>query len=44
MLIAKLWCKQIIMGRRTFGEVPAMLREEVRALLTSEGRADLIAE
>ena len=42
--MAKLWGDQIINGKKTFGQVPPLLKEPVREYLISVGREDLIEE
>lgn len=42
--IATLWANQIILGKKTFLQVPALLKEQVREILIKEGREDLIIE
>lgn len=44
MMVAKLWCDEIIAGRRKYKNVPAKLKSKVRELLTEKGRSDLIIE
>lgn len=41
-MIARLWCDEIIAGRRTYHEVPAKLKAKVKELLIKAGREDLI--
>ena len=36
-MIAKLWSEQIMAGKRRYVEVPAKLRDQVRALLAEAG-------
>lgn len=43
-MMAMLWCQQIILGKKTFSQVPAKLREQVRQLLIDSGCEDLIEE
>ena len=43
-MIAKLWAKKIIAGEKTFAEVPARLKSQVKELLIEAGRSDLITE
>lgn len=43
-MIAKLWCDEIIAGRREFANVPAKLKSKVRALLVEAGKEDLTNE
>ena len=43
-MMAMLWCQQIIRGNKTFKQVPARLKEQVRELLIDSGCEDLIDE
>ena len=43
-MMAMLWCQQIILGKKTFAQVPARLKEQVRELLTDSGCEDLATE
>lgn len=43
-MMAMLWAQQIMLGKKTFSQVPAKLREQVRELLIDSGCADLIEE
>lgn len=43
-MMAMLWCQQIILGKKTFAQVPAKLKEQVRQLLIDSGCEDLIIE
>ena len=35
-MMAMLWAQQIMLGKKTFAQVPAKLREQVRELLVGE--------
>ena len=41
-MIAKLWAEQIINGKKTFEQVPAKLKEQVKEVLIERGREDLV--
>lgn len=43
-MLAMLWANQIILGKKTFAQVPAKLKEQVRQLLIDAGCEDLIIE
>lgn len=43
-MIAKLWAEKIIAGDKTFQQVPAKLKAQVRQLLIESGHEDLIVE
>lgn len=41
-LISQLWANKIIADDKTYAEVPAQLKEEVKEDLTNKGHADLV--
>ena len=43
-MMAMLWCQQIILGKKTFSQVPVKLKDQVRELLIDSGCEDLITE
>ena len=43
-MMAMLWCQQIILGKKTFAQVPAKLKVQVRELLIDSGCEDFISE
>jgi len=43
-MIAKLWADRVISGDKTFAQVPAKLKDQVREILIERGREDLIVE
>lgn len=43
-MIAMLWANQIMMDKKTFAQVPRLLKEQVRELLIDAGCEDLIVE
>jgi len=43
-LMAMLWAQQIMMGKKTFTQVPRLLKEKVKEILTDSGMEELIAE
>lgn len=43
-MMAMLWCQQIILGKKTFTQVPAKLKDQVRELLIDSGCEDLITD
>lgn len=43
-MMAMLWAQQIMLGKKTFDEVPAKLKSKVRELLIDSGCEDLITE
>ena len=42
-MIAKLWANQIILGKKSFSEVPAQLKDMVKELLIAAGYEELTA-
>lgn len=40
-MMAMLWAQQILLGKRTFDEVPRLLRDKVRELLEDSGMDEL---
>ena len=43
-MIAMLWTQKIIAGKKTYNEVPRLLKEQVRELLIKEGYENLTTE
>lgn len=43
-MMAMLWTQQIILGKKTYAQVPSKLREQVAELLRDSGCEDLIVE
>lgn len=43
-MIAMLWTQKIMLGKKTFDEVPRLLKEQVKELLIKEGYENLITE
>lgn len=41
-MMAMLWAQQIMLGKKTFSQVPVKLKEQVRELLIDSGCEDLI--
>ena len=40
-MIAKLWANQIILGKKSFSEVPVQLEDKVREILIDAGYEEL---
>ncbi|MDY5514700.1 MAG: CD1375 family protein [Candidatus Ventricola sp.] len=40
-MMAMLWAQQIMLGKKSFAQVPAKLREQVRELLVDSGVGEL---
>ena len=43
-MIAMLWANQIILGKKTYAEVPRLLKAKVKELLIDAGYEELIIE
>ena len=43
-MMAMLWAQQIMLGKKTFAQVPRLLKDKVREILVDSGCEDLIAE
>lgn len=43
-MMAMLWAQQIILGKKTYGQVPRLLKEKVREILEDSGMAELVKE
>lgn len=40
-MMAMLWAQQIMLGKKTFSQVPRLLREKVREILVDSGMEEL---
>ena len=43
-MMAMLWAQQIMLGKKTFAQVPKLLKEKVREILIDSGCEELIVE
>ena len=43
-MMAMLWTQQILLGKKTFAQVPSKLKDKVRELLIDSGCEDLVTE
>ena len=43
-IMAMLWAQQIMLGKKTFKDVPRLLKEQVKQILIDSGMEDLIVE
>lgn len=43
-MMAMLWVQQILLGKKTYAQVPRLLKEQVRELLIDSGYEELIVE
>ena len=44
VMMAMLWAQQIMMGKKTFNQVPRLLKEQVKEILIDSGCENLITE
>lgn len=42
VMMAMLWAQQIMLGKKTFSQVPKLLKEKVREILIDSGMEELI--
>ena len=42
--MAMLWAQQIMLGKKTYAQVPRLLREKVKELLIDSGMEELVTE
>lgn len=43
-MMAMLWAQQIMLGKKTFEQVPRLLRDKVREILIDSGMEELVTE
>lgn len=43
-MMAMLWAQQIMLGKKTYAQVPRLLKEQVKELLIDSGYEELITE
>ena len=43
-MLAMLWAQKIILVKKTFAEVPRLLKDQVREILIESGKEELITE
>lgn len=43
-MMAMLWAQQIMLGKKTYEQVPRLLKEQVKELLIDSGCEDLVTE
>lgn len=43
-MMAMLWCNQILLGKKTFSQVPRLLKDKVKELLIDAGFPELAEE
>lgn len=44
VMMAMLWAQKIILGKKTFDQVPRLLKEQVREILVESGLEELVTE
>ena len=43
-MMAMLWAQQIMLGKKTYSQVPRLLKDKVKELLIDSGAEDLVTE
>lgn len=43
-MMAMIWAQQIMLGKRTFAQVPRLLKDKVREILIDSGCEELVTE
>ena len=43
-MMAMLWAQQIMLGKKTYDQVPKLLKDKVKEILTDSGCEDLVTE
>lgn len=43
-MMAMLWAQQIMLGKKTFDQVPRLLKNKVKEVLIDSGMEELVAE
>lgn len=43
-MMAMLWAQQIMLGKKTFAQVPKLLKEKVAEILIDSGMEELVTE
>ena len=43
-MMTMIWAQQIMLGKKTFAQVPRLLKEKVREVLIDSGCEDLVTE
>ena len=41
-MMAMLWAQKIMLGKKTFAEVPRLLKDQVKEILIESGREELL--
>lgn len=43
-MMAMLWAQQIMLGKKTYAQVPKLLKEQVKEILVDSGCDDMVTE
>lgn len=43
-MMAMLWAQQIMLGKKTYAQVPRLLKEKVKEILIDSGMEELVAD
>lgn len=43
-MMAMLWAQQIMLGKKTYAQVPKLLKEKVKEILIDSGMEELVTE
>ena len=43
-MMAMIWAQQIMLGKKTFAQVPSLLKEKVKEILRDSGCEELVTE
>ena len=43
-MMAMLWAQQIMLGKKTYSQVPSLLKDKVKEVLIDSGAEDLVTE
>ena len=43
-MMAMIWAQQIMLGKKTYAQVPRLIKEKVREILIDSGCEDLVTE
>ena len=44
LMMAMLWAQQIMLGKKTYSQVPRLLKDKVKEVLIDSGAEDLVTE
>ena len=43
-MMAMIWAQQIMLGKKTYAQVPRLLKDQVKEILIESGKEDLVTE